>query len=136
MDGARAVSDSRMPIYGADLPEAVERALNHLASRVLPPTTLMATHGMPLVVQQALSDRQLRPVDRLAMFFLAALLDFNDYREVKVMSLASTMGVEEQTAGRAIRTLVARGYLDQHAKRKPRAFRMPWSRLATEKRAA
>ena len=128
--------DSRMPIYGADLPEAVERALNHLASRVLPDPTLLAQHGLPLVVHQALRDRRLRPVDRLAMYCLSDLLDFTEYREVKSTVVASLMGIEDQTAGRALRSLVAAGYLDEHSKRRPRAYRMPWSRRQTAVRAA
>lgn len=103
-----------------------------------PTCTLIAQHGLPRVVEQALDDRALRPVDRLAMWYLAKhYLDFYEFREVKTVALAVTMGIEDQTAGRALRTLVGRGYLDERtAGRRARAFRMPWSRRTTRGIAA
>lgn len=93
--------------------------------------TLLAEHGLPVVVAQALRDRRLAPVDRLAMWYLTELLDFVEHREVKGLALASLMGITEQAALKALRTLVDRGYLDLHDKRRQRgsrAYRLPWSR--------
>jgi len=92
--------------------------------------TLITAGSVPRVVEQALDDQSLRPVERLAMWYLCRhYLDFHEYREVKTTSLAKHMGIEDQTAGRALRTLVDRGYLDQQrGDRRARAFRMPWTR--------
>jgi Fic family protein len=100
--------------------------------------TLLTAGSVPRVVEQAMEDRLLRPADRIAMWYLARhFLDFHEFRLVKVAALASLMGVEDQTAGRALRTLVARGYLDeQAADRRSRAFRMPWTRRGTPALAA
>jgi hypothetical protein len=95
----------------------------------------IAESGLPVVVAQALEDRSLPPVARLAMWYLHKILDFVEFREVKSASLALLMGVEDQSAGRACRILVERGYLDEHGKRRPRAYRMPWSRRSTPSRA-
>lgn len=98
-----------------------------------PHCTLVTAGSVPRVVEQALEDRSLRPVDRLAMWYLARhYLDFYEFREVKTTALAKLMGIEDQTAGRALRALVDRGYLDcQQGDRRARAFRMPWSRRTT-----
>lgn len=103
-----------------------------------PHCTLVTAGSVPRVVEQAMEDRALRPVDRLAMWYLSRhYLDFHEFREVKTTALAAMMGIEDQTAGRALRTLVARGYLDeQRGDRRSRAFRMPWSRRTTRASAA
>lgn len=99
-------------------------------------TPLVAEGGLPVVVAQALDDRTLPPVARLAMWYLHRVLDFHEFRERKAESLASMMGIEPQTAGRALRVLVESGYLEQSVKRRPRAYRLPWSRRTTPARAA
>ena len=102
-----------------------------------PHCTLVTAGSVPRVVDQAMRDRSLRPADRLAMYFLMDLLDVVQYTPVTSTGLAHVMGIEDQTAGRALRTLVERGYLDE--KRiggRSRAFRMPWSRRVTAARAA
>ena len=98
-----------------------------------PSCTLMTAGSVPRVVEQALDDGGMSPVTRLVMWVLArSYLDFVEFREVKTTSLASAMGIEDQTAGRALRTLVDRGYLEERrTSRRARAFRMPWSRRAT-----
>jgi DNA-binding MarR family transcriptional regulator len=100
--------------------------------------TLITAGSVPRVVEQALDDQSLRPVERLAMWHLSRhYLDFHEYREVKTTALAKHMGIEDQTAGRALRSLVDRGYLDQQrGDRRARAFRMPWTRRAAAKAAA
>jgi DNA-binding MarR family transcriptional regulator len=100
--------------------------------------TLITAGSVPRVVEQALDDQSLRPVERLAMWHLSRhYLDFHEYREVKTTALAKHMGIEDQTAGRALRSLVDRGYLDQQrGDRRARAFRMPWTRRAAAKSAA
>ena len=102
-----------------------------------PHCTLVTAGSVPRVVEQALEDRSLSPTARLTMWYLARhWLDLFEYREVKSVALAVQMGVEDQTAGKALRTLVQRGYLDEHPTRKPRALRMPWTRRASVARAA
>ena len=101
-----------------------------------PACGLLASHGLPTVVSQALDDRALTPTARLAMWYLVKRLDVVEYREVYVESLAHEMGIQDTTCGQALRLLIARGYLDEHTKRKPRALRFPWSRRTTHARAA
>jgi hypothetical protein len=97
---------------------------------------LSLAYGVPTVVRQALSDTRLPQVARLTMWHLIERLDFLDYVEVKVASLAREMRVKETTAGEALRALVAAGYLLEHQKRKPRAFRFPQARRVEQARAA
>lgn len=96
--------------------------------------TLVTGGGLPRVVEQALDDLSLRPVERLAMWHLSRhYLDFVTFTEVKSTSLAKDMGIEDQTAGRCLRSLVERGYLDvKRGRGRSRAFRMPWSRRASQ----
>lgn len=97
-----------------------------------PPVTAV----IPTVVAQALEDRELPPVARLAMWYLSRRLDFLEFRDVKTESLATEMGIKATTAGQALHLLVARGYLDESGRRKPRAFRLMWSRRTSTARAA
>jgi hypothetical protein len=94
--------------------------------------TLIAQHGVPRVVLQALDDTHLTHVARLTMWHLQSRLDVVDFLEVKGVSLACEMRVKERTAYSALRELVARGYLLEHGSRKPRAYRFPWSRRLPE----
>ncbi len=87
-------------------------------------------------VEQALDDAQLPPSARLMMWYLAKRLDFSAFREVKAESLAAEMQIKRETVGFMLTLLVQRGYLHESGKRKPRAFRMPWSRKGAEERAA
>lgn len=87
--------------------------------------------GWPLVVVQALDDLELTQTARLTMWHLRAWLDVLEYREVKVLALARAMRVKERNANDAVLLLVARGYLDQHPKQKPRALRFPYCRRPT-----
>ena len=98
--------------------------------------TLIARHGWPRVVEQALRDFSLPPMARLMMFHLADRLDIVEFREVKGASLANEMRIHETTAGHMLTVLVERGYLDESARRKPRAFRLLWSRRLSVARAA
>lgn len=90
----------------------------------------MTQLGMvPRSIDQALRDRSLSPTARLTMYVLADLLTFDEWREVKSTALASLLGCEDQTAGRALRVLVERGYLDQRSGAgRARLFRLLWSR--------
>ena len=92
----------------------------------------------PRVVEQALDDVDLPHVCRLAMWHLRDRLDVIHYVEVKVASLSAEMRIKERTALHALDRLVADGYLDEHARQRPRAFRLPWARLQadTVRRAA
>jgi hypothetical protein len=85
--------------------------------------------SLPLVVEQALSDVHLPHTARLVMWHLRARLDGMHYIEVKVASLAMEMRVKERTASDALVRLTEDGYLDVHPKQRPRAYRLPWSRL-------
>ena len=96
----------------------------------------VADGGVPVVVRQALDDRTLSPASKAVMWELQKRLDFHHFREQKVESVAAAVGIEPQTAGRALRQLVERGYLDEHEKRRPRAYRMPWSKCESKERAA
>ena len=94
------------------------------------------THGLPRAVQQALSDVSLPPSARLMIWHLAHRLDMVAFRDAKAESLASEMRIRDTTAGQMLTLLVERGYLYESGKRKPRAFRMPWSRCTSKERAA
>lgn len=101
-----------------------------------PTCGLIAQHGLPTVVVQALDDTQLPPVARLTMWHLRERLDVIHYVEVKVASLALSMRVKERTLNDALIRLAHEGYLDVHQRQRPRAYRFPWSRLRDVRRAA
>jgi hypothetical protein len=46
------------------------------------------------------------------------------------------MRIKDTTVGQMLTVLVQRGYLDESGKKKPRAFRLPWSRRVSTERAA
>ena len=110
----------------------------HRVAPVTEACILLAPHGLPAVVRQALDDVSLPPVARLMMWHLAGRLDFVELRELKVASLAHEMKVKERRAARALSTLVARGYLRCDRRRAPALSRyaLPWSRAAARARAA
>lgn len=102
------------------------------------PTTecaLLAVHGLPVVVRQALDDVQLPPTARLMMWHLVVWLDLVEYRELKGITIAHDMRIRETTAGQTLTLLVQRGYLDEAPTGgrggRPRAFRLPFSRRRT-----
>jgi DNA-binding GntR family transcriptional regulator len=101
-----------------------------------PHCSLIAQHGLPTVVIQALDDTQLPMIARVTMWHLRERLDVVHYVEVKVASLAMSMRVKERTLNDALVRLAAEGYLDVHQKQRPRAYRFPWSRLQDVRRAA
>jgi hypothetical protein len=84
--------------------------------------------SVPPAVDQALSDTEMPPTARLMMWHLAARLDLMEFTNVKAESLAVEMGIAGTTVSHMLTLLVERGYLNEHGQRKPRAFRMPWSR--------
>jgi hypothetical protein len=100
--------------------------------------SLIAHHGIPVVVTQALDDLQLPPAARLMMWHLRLRLDLVAYREVYAASIAHEMRVHPNSAGRTLALLVDRGYLrvQPRRKREARAYAFPWSRIATRERAA
>lgn len=100
--------------------------------------TLLAQHGMPIVVVQALDDLQLPSAARLMMWHLRLRLDLVEYREVKAASIAHEMRVREQSAGRLLALLVERGYLrvQPRAKGSAKAYCLPWSRVRGAVRVA
>ena len=89
-----------------------------------------------LAVEQALDDVSLPPAARLTMWHVRKRLTMQAYTEVKAESLASEMRVDDTTAGKMLTLLVQRGYLEESGKKKPRAFRLPWSRRGATERAA
>jgi hypothetical protein len=95
-----------------------------------------APRDLPWVVRQALDDTSLPALARLTMWHLSRYLDTHEYRELKVLALAHEMRCRDESAAKSIRQLLAKGYLDQHPKRNPRALRLPYSRRVTEARAA
>lgn len=99
-----------------------------------PTCSLLAVHGMPVVVTQALSDVSLTPTARLMMWHLKDRLDFLSFRDIYGESLAREMRIKETTVGQTLTLLVARGYLEENGKKRPRAFRLPWSRRITKER--
>ena len=92
--------------------------------------------ALPLAVSQALDDTALPPAARLTMWHLRTRLDAFEFREVYRLSLASEMRMKETTVGQMLKLLVSLGYLDESEKRKPTAYRMPYSRRVTRARAA
>lgn len=92
--------------------------------------------GLPVSIMQAMDDVHLTQTARLAMWHLRLRLDIIEFREVKLISLASEMRMEQRNIGNALALLVARGYLEQTTRRKPREFRLFWSRRAMESQAA
>lgn len=97
-----------------------------------PACSLIAAHGIPAVVLQAMDDVRLPSTARFAMWHLRNRLDIVRFNEVKVASLASEMRVKERTLGDALARLAAEGYLDVHAKQRPKAYRFPWSRMGPQ----
>lgn len=97
-----------------------------------PHCTLLAQHGIPVVVAQALDDVALPHAARLAMWHLRERLDVVHFTVVKVASLSAAMRVKERTVNDALHRLASDGYLDVHAKQKPKAYRFPWSRMRHE----
>ena len=92
---------------------------------------------MPRSVDQAMRDRDLSPTTRVAMWGLMCRLNFVTYVPVKAESLALDLGCTPQAATRSLRVLVDRGYLDELPElRRPRHYRLPWSRRTTPARAA
>ena len=89
-----------------------------------------------LAVQQALDDVSLPPAARLTMWHISKRLTMTAFSEVKTESLAHEMRVMDTTVGKMMTILVERGYLDESGKKKPRAFRLPWSRRDGIERAA
>jgi hypothetical protein len=89
-----------------------------------------------LVVEQALDDVSLPPAARLTMWHIRKRLTMQAYTEVKAESLANEMRVLDTTVGKMLTLLVERGYLEESGKKKPRAFRLPWSRRGGLERAA
>ena len=89
-----------------------------------------------LAVQQALDDVSLPPAARLTMLHISKRLTMTAFSEVKTESLAHEMRVMDTTVGKMMTILVERGYLDESGKKKPRAFRLPWSRRDGIERAA
>jgi hypothetical protein len=89
-----------------------------------------------LAVEQALDDVSLPPAARLTMWHIRKRLTMQAFTEVKAESLANEMRVLDTTVGKMLTLLVERGYLEESGKKKPRAFRLPWSRRAYAERAA
>ena len=89
-----------------------------------------------LAVEQALDDVSLPPAARLTMWHIRKRLTMVAFTEVKAESLANEMRVLDTTVGKMLTLLVERGYLEESGKKKPRAFRLPWSRRAYAERAA
>lgn len=77
--------------------------------------------------RQAMKDRELSPTTRIVMWYMQDRLAVHEYREVYTLSLASEVGVEPQTLGRCLRSLVESGYLLERGRR-PRSYRLVWSR--------
>jgi DNA-binding IclR family transcriptional regulator len=89
-----------------------------------------------LAVEQALDDVSLPPAARLTMWHIRKRLTMTAFAEVKAESLAAEMRLKDTTVGQMLTLLVQRGYLDESGKKKPRAFRLPWSRRVSTERAA
>ena len=89
-----------------------------------------------LAVEQALDDVSLPPAARLTMWHIRRRLTMQAFTEVKAESLANEMRVLDTTVGKMLTLLVERGYLEESGKKKPRAFRLPWSRRVAAERAA
>ena len=100
--------------------------------------TLVAQHGIPVVVTQALDDLSLPANARLMMWHLRLRLDLVTFREIKVASLAMEMRIHEDTASRCLHTLTQRGYLRRTGRQQlgPRAYALPWSRITGGERSA
>lgn len=90
----------------------------------------------PEVISQAMDDVSLPPTARLMMWHLRLRLDLSEFRVVYGESIAHEMRIKPNTASITLDLLVARGYLDESVKKKPRAFRLPFSRRTEMGRAA
>jgi predicted DNA-binding transcriptional regulator len=61
---------------------------------------------------EASRDRALKGTPHTVYLWLTCnLLDVEEYRAVKLVGLATAIGLDEDTASRALRVLVDRGYL-------------------------
>ena len=97
--------------------------------------SLLALHGIPLVVQQAQDDPNLSPQAKRIMWHFRTVLDFIDYREQYGQAVASAVGCHDNVASREMRRLVALGYLTATPQRRPLCLRLPWSRAPMQKAA-
>lgn len=100
-----------------------------------PTCSLIAMHGIPTVVHQAMDDLDLSDPARLVMWHLRTRLDLLSYTDTYVDSLATEVRRKERIVSRALNELIAEGYLDARGTR-PRALRFPWSRRPPRKQAA
>lgn len=89
-----------------------------------------------LVVCQAQDDLTLPPAARSLMWFIGKRLTLHEFREVYTDSIAVEAGMKDVTAGQMLKLLVHRGYLEEHQKRRPRAYRLPVSRRTSTARVA
>ncbi len=96
----------------------------------------VADASVPLVVAQAVDDVDLPDAARLTMWHLRRRLNTRDFVEVYAESLATETRRRMTTVGQMLTLLVRRGYLEESAKKRPRAFRFPSSRKAWRARAA
>lgn len=89
---------------------------------------LLAVHGIPVVVHQAQSDKHLSKTEKEIMWFLRDKLDFILFTPQYSASVASGVGCRDQSATRAMRRLIAKGYLIAGPEKRPLSLRFPWSR--------
>lgn len=102
------------------------------------PSNQLGVPPVPPSVENALEDTSLRPVQRLAMWHIAAgFLSVEEFRPLKSSALAAAIGVEDQTAARALRELSARGYLVSSpvVPSRHKAYRLPWTRRPLDRAA-
>lgn len=86
--------------------------------------------GFLPALDQASRDRKLKGSPHTVYLWLSCnLLDVEEYRPVKLAGIARAIGLDEDTASRAVRLLVTRGYLARrYVSRRGYEYRLMYSR--------
>lgn len=78
----------------------------------------------------ALSDNRIKGPPRDLLAYLAKVLDFAEWRRLKLWPVAKELQMKPVTAGRAMKRLIDCGYVRQGPREKqgPRSYRLVFSR--------
>jgi DNA-binding MarR family transcriptional regulator len=89
------------------------------------------------VFEQAMDDYKLPPAAKQVLWVLLRRLDAEEYREVKIASLAHECHLKDSTVSWAVTVLRKRGYIEiRPGVRRSRLFRLYVSRSLPQEKAA
>ncbi len=90
----------------------------------------------PILLFQALHDNGLSRGAKALLPYAILRLSYHEFREQKMSSFAVDAQTTPEHCARCLAELVRRGYLDVHAKQRPRAYRLNMTRRTEAVRAA